>query len=295
MRIAVTGANSSVGRTLLALIAKETGITAIAGVRSERAFSSLPFAAHIEPRVISYERAAELAESFKAVDTVVHLAGILIETPGSTYQTANVDATAAIVKAAQHAKVKQLIFVSVVGANPISSNRYFKSKGKAEQIVVDSGLAATIIRTPMLIGHGTAGASAILGAASNGNAKLLGGGNYSMRPLDVNDLAVAILNSCRAENSGVATHELVGPEALTYHELITRTAGLMAREVVISSIPIWTAKLLTAISSRIKGGGMSPTVIDVITTDEVIEHNADKALGVQLTPLLTTLENIIAK
>lgn len=295
MKIAVTGANSSVGRTLLALIANETGITAIAGVRSERAFSSLPIATHIKPRVISYERSADLAESFNGVDTVVHLAGILIEAPGSTYQTANVAATSAVVKAAQLAKVKQVIFVSVVGASPKSSNRYFKSKGDAEKIVADSGLAATIIRTPMLIGHGTAGASAIRGAASNGRAKLLGGGRYTMRPLDVNDLAVAILNSCRAENPGVATHELVGPEALPYHELITRTAELMAREVEISSIPIWTAKLLTAISSRIKGGGMSPTVIDVITTDEVIEHNADKALGVRLTPLLTTLENIITK
>jgi hypothetical protein len=45
----------------------------------------------------------------------------------------------------------------------------------------------------------------------------------------------------------------------------------------------------------IKGGGISPTVIDVITMNEAIEKNADNELGITLTPLQDTLNKILAE
>jgi hypothetical protein len=45
--------------------------------------------------------------------------------------------------------------------------------------------------------------------------------------------------------------------------------------------------------SRLKGGGFSPTVIDVITADEVVEKNAAAELGITLTPLSETLKKIL--
>ena len=41
-----------------------------------------------------------------------------------------------------------------------------------------------------------------------------------------------------------------------------------------------------------KGGGITPDVIDVITSSEVVEHNADAALGITLTPLAETLQKL---
>jgi hypothetical protein len=38
---------------------------------------------------------------------------------------------------------------------------------------------------------------------------------------------------------------------------------------------------------------MTPAVIEVITLDEVVKHNADKELGVALTPLTLTLQKFI--
>ena len=58
-------------------------------------------------------------------------------------------------------------------------------------------------------------------------------------------------------------------------------------------VPIWVAKLGAAISSRRKGGGVTPTVIDVITTSETVTHNADGELGIALTPLSNTLDKIV--
>lgn len=295
MKIAVTGANSSVGQNLLAQIAAQDEISVIAGVRSERAKASLPTSPQIEARLISYDDVDGLARMLTTVDCVLHLAGILIENKHTNYTDANVTATAAVVQAAQQAGVKHFVFISVIGAHDGAANAYFRSKGCAEKLVAESGISATIIRTPILLGPDTAGAAALLGAASQTKAKVLGSGSYLMRPLDIDDLNAAILHCCDVQASGVTIHELVGPEPITYRDLITRTAQMMGRKIEIGSIPIWLAKLGASISNKLKGGGITATVIDVITMNEVVQTNADAALGISLTPLQTTLEKIINK
>ena len=293
MKIAITGANSSVGLNLLKHIVSATDINVIAGVRSERAMKSLPSSPQVDPRIISYQDPAKLAATLEGADCIVHLAGILIEDKNTSYQSANVDATEAVVKAAQQLNTKHLVFISVVGAGADSANAYFRSKGLAEEIVNKSGLPASIIRTPILLGPNTAGASSIIGAATQSRTKILGGGKYLMRPLDIDDLNQAILNCCDGESTKAALYELVGPEPISYRDLIQKTGSMMNNTVEIGSVPIFLAKLVASISSRIKGGGITPTVIDVITMDEVVADNADGTLNITLTPLQNTLEKIL--
>jgi uncharacterized protein YbjT (DUF2867 family) len=294
MKIAITWANSSVGQNMLAHACEQNDFQIIAGVRSDSAAASLPSSAQIQTRIINYNDVSDLTKALDGADAVVHLAGILMENKGSDYQTANVEATAAVVEAAKNIDAKHFVFISVVGADAASPNRYFKSKGDAEKLVMSSGIASTVIRTPILLGPGTAGADSICGAASQEKVKLLGGGNYTMRPLDIDDLSTAIINSCLSNREGSNLYELVGPEPSLYSDLIRQVSNRMDKQITIGTLPIWTAKLVAAITSRIKGGGISPTVIDVITMNEVVEKNADIALGVNLTPLSNTLEKIIA-
>ena len=293
MKIAITGANSSVGLNLLNHIVSATDIDVIAGVRSDRAMKSLPSSPQIDPRIISYQDPTQLAAALEGTDCIVHLAGILIEDKNTSYASANVDATQAVVKAAQTLGAKHMVFISVVGASKDSSNAYFRSKGLAEEFVKNSGLAASVIRTPILLGPNTAGASSMIGAATQAKTKILGGGKYSMRPLDIDDLNQAILNCCNNDSTEMKLYELVGPEPISYRDLIQKTAAMMNNRVEIGSVPIAIAKLVAAISSRIKGGGITPTVIDVITMDEVVDKNADGELNITLTPLQNTLEKIL--
>ena len=293
MKIAVTGANSSVGQNLLAHVAESSDVSAVAGVRSERAIASLPRSPRISARLISYDDVGELAKAIEGASCIVHLAGILIESRSSTYANANVAATAAVVEASQKAGVQHFVLISVLGASADSSNRFLRSKGEAERSVTESGISATIIRTPILLGPGTAGADALVRTATRRKAQLLDGGRYVMRPLDVDDLSRAILRTCEAQPEGVSIHELVGPESIPFRDLVTRVAGMMGNSLSIGAIPVWFAKLGPAVISRLTGGGISPTVIDVITSDEVVHKNADADLGISLTPLSATLEKIL--
>ena len=110
-KIAVTGANSSVGQNLLDQLKNSADIQVAAGVRNEKAFASLPTSDSINPHIISYDDTASLESAMAGADCVIHLAGILIESKHSNYASANVAATAAVVEAAQKSGVKHLIFI----------------------------------------------------------------------------------------------------------------------------------------------------------------------------------------
>lgn len=292
MKVAITGANSSVGKNLLVRLSKEEDITIVAGVRNEKVIPELPKSSAIKPTVINYDDIKSLEKALDGADIVIHLAGILIETKHSNYANANIAATAAIVDAAKKSDVKSIIFISVVGASPESRNAYFRSKGVAEELVLSSGLGARILRTPILFGPNAAGSQAIIGMISSGQAKLLGGGHYQMRPLDIDDLSEALTILCSTSIQDQVTYELVGPESAPYRDIIEMTAQVMGKTITFGNVPILLAKFGAAITSILKGGGITPTVIDVITQDEIVKTNADSALGITLTPMKQTLKKM---
>lgn len=292
MKVAITGANSSVGKNLLVRLSKEEDITIVAGVRNEKVIPELPKSPAIKPTVINYDDIKSLEKALDGADIVIHLAGILIETKHSNYANANIAATAAIVDAAKKSDVKSIIFISVVGASPESRNAYFRSKGVAEELVLGSGLGARILRTPILFGPNAAGSQAIIGMISSGQAKLLGGGHYQMRPLDIDDLSEALTILCSTSIQDQVTYELVGPESAPYRDIIEMTAQVMGKTIAFGNVPIILAKFGAAITSILKGGGITPTVIDVITQDEIVKTNADSALGITLTPMKQTLKKM---
>jgi len=293
LKIAVTGANSSVGLNLLGHLRERDDTEVVACVRSERAAGEIPESPRVRVRIVSYDDRDALPEALAGAACVVHLAGILLEARGTSYESANLDTTVAVAAAAVRAGVEHLILVSVVGADPESTNRYFRTKGLAERAVAESGVPATIVRTPILLGPGTAGAFALARTVRRRHARLLGGGRYTMRPLDVDDLGEAIVRICRTRPGGVVLRELVGPEPVTYRALVGRAAEVAGTELSLGSIPICLAKAAAAVRSRLTGGGITPTVIDVITKDEVVEKNADVELGITLTPLAETLRRIL--
>ena len=290
--VAITGANSAVGRALLARVAGQDALAVVAIVRRPEALEGLPSSPRISARVARYDQPDRLTAALSGADRVVHLAGILIESPTSRYRTANVDATSALVAASQAAALRHVVFVSSLGADPRSRNGYFRSKGEAERLLADSGLDVTIIRTPLLLGPDTAGGRALRRTAAQRAVRVLGGGAHRLRPLDVEDLCDAVLNRCARPDAGVRTHDLVGPENLSYRELLERTADRLGHEIRVGSTPIRLAKLGAGLGGIVRAGGMTPAVIDVITSDEAVDRNADGDLGVRLTPLSDTLAKL---
>jgi NADH dehydrogenase len=294
-RIVVTGANGAVGREIVTRAIDRYGpeVQVVAAVRSERAAAQVPPIPPEQGSVaqISYEDPQTLDKALEGATALIHLPGVLIERPGATYELANVNTTELALAAAKGRAVGKVVLASAYGADPGSHNRYFKTKGLAEQAVRASGLPFTVLRVPLLLGPNTEGTRALRRETSSKTAWILSGGQTWHQPLDIGDLADALL--CAALNREVAsgqTLEFAGPERLRYRELLERAARLLGVRVRIRSLPRAPVQLLAAIRTRLLGPGFSPDAIEVLLTDTCVEPDAAaRELGITLTPLEVTL------
>jgi NADH dehydrogenase len=288
MKIVITGANSATGQAILRC-APENGGAAnalFAAVRSERAADEIrPLLGEGSTAVrISYEDPDSLDAAFQGASAIIHLAGILVEGPGSSYQQANVEPVRSVVEAAKRRAVEKFVLVSALGANEKSSNGYYRSKGQAEALGRASGLCYTILRAPLLLGPATEGASALARNASGPKAKLIGGGRNFQQPLYVDDLARAAIAASQPWLACNRTLELVGPVSLPERELVERAALLLGHQVRISSISKGLLSFALSIRRRVSGPGFSPDAVEVITANTRLDSRpAASELGIHLT------------
>lgn len=275
MTVVITGANSAAGRSILEWAQREgTSHRFIAAVRSSRAEEQIRslFGNSVDVVRISYDDPSSLDVAFQGASSVIHLAGILVERPESSYEQANVDSTRSVIEAAQRNRVEKLVLVSAIGANENSRNRYYRSKGQAEALVRASRLNFTILRVPILLGPGTAGGAALRQHVRSGTARLIDGGRYRQQPLHVGDLAraaaMAAVEYPLAEN---ATLELAGPGSLPERELVERAARAAGRSIRVRAVPKGVLSLALAIRERIAPRGFSRDALDVVTADTDID------------------------
>src|SRR5260370_973943 len=91
MRIVITGANSATGQAILRC-APEAGVSPnalVAAVRSDRAADEIrPLLGGSNLAKVSYDDPKSLDAAFRGASAIIHLAGILVESPGSTYEQA---------------------------------------------------------------------------------------------------------------------------------------------------------------------------------------------------------------
>jgi len=289
MKVVITGANSAVGQAILRCGAAQRTMPTVlvAAVRSERAAEQIRSRVGDANRLvrISYDDPRNLDAALQGTSAVIHLAGILVETSDSRYEQANVAATRSVVEAAKRNSVQKFILVSATGADETSCNRYYRTKGQAESLLRTSGLCYTVLRVPLLLGPGTAGAAALQRSVRQRRARLISGGRNLQQPLYVDDLArAAVLAATQTSVANNLTLNLVGPVSLPERELVERAARLLGREVRIGSIPKTLFSLVLAIRQRIAGPGFSPDALEVVTADTRLDPQpAACKLGIQLT------------
>jgi NADH dehydrogenase len=288
MKIVITGANSATGQAILRC-ASENGVAPnalVAAVRSEQAADEIrPLLGEGSTVVrISYDDPGSLDAAFRGASAIIHLAGILVEGPGSSYQQANVAPARSVMEAAKRNAVEKVVLVSAMGADEKSSNGYYRSKGQAEALVLASGLSYTILRAPLLLGPATEGGAALARNATGPKAKLIGGGRNFQQPLYVDDLARAALAATQPLVARNRTLDLVGPVSLPERELVERAARLLGHQVRISSISKRLLSFALSIRRRVSGPGFSADAVEVITANTRLDSRpAASELGIHLT------------
>lgn len=167
-----------------------------------------------------------LVPALQGVDTVIHTAFITADRkqgPGVNYHATNVDGTANLVSAAKNAGVKRIVVLSGLGTKADKPGSYMQGRYEAEQSVIKSGLAWSILGPSIQFGDGS--------AFFNGLADLIrsvpvvvpmiGGGGREFQPIWVEDVTTCLLKMAREPGQYDGKRiDVGGPEIYTYAQIL---------------------------------------------------------------------------
>lgn len=176
--------------------------------------------------VSSYE------QFLKGVDTVIHLAAVTGKAAPETYTRVNAYGTMLLLDRCKQAGVTNFLFISSIAVSFKNKYRYFYafSKEKAEEYVKGSGLKYTIIRPTMIMGKGAPVFAGLAQLASLPVIPVFGRGNVDIQPIDVEDVAKAILKVEYESKFSNEIYELGGPETIKLEEFLKRIARTKGKQ-----------------------------------------------------------------
>jgi uncharacterized protein YbjT (DUF2867 family) len=295
-RILITGANGNLGRQLVQTLCAEEqdGPRVRALVRSERAAAlvrSIPVKTPPEIVIGDYTSPESMREACADCDGIVHLVGIIKEGGGGRYEIAHEATCEVLADAARRAGAQRIVYLSIFGSGPDSPNRCLASKGRAERILLEGEVPATVLRVPMVLGRGDFASAALRREATSGFVTLVGGGATFQQPVDARDVIAAILSALRDASGESLELDLGGPERLRHRDLVRRAALLHGRSPKVVPIPLAAARLLAGVLERVLSNPpITPAMLEILQHDDRIDEAAAYArLDLSPTPLDETL------
>jgi NADH dehydrogenase len=290
----VTGANGHLG---VGVLRRASPRPVRAVVRSERAAAALRESvstAAVELQRVDLADEGALARAAAGCGAWIHLVGILKESSRARYAEAHEELAARVARAAEKAGIARIVYPSILGASPDSTNACLSSKGRAEQILLQGAVPATVLRLPMVLGPGELAAQALAGKARAPILALIGGGLTLEQPIDARDAASAVLLAADDPGSEALALDLAGPEPLAHRELVGRVATLLGLpRPRILPIPRAAAELVAGLMERVAGDPpITRAMLGVLEHDDAIDPAAAaRRLGLVLTSLAETLRH----
>lgn len=179
-------------------------------------------------------------------DASINLVGLIREKKrrGLTYERVVVQGTRNWIRECQEANVKRVVYISALGADPKGTS-YQRTKWAAEQAVRNADLEWTIFRPSFVSGK----EGAIPQFSSLFRLKIVpvwGKQNYFFDPVDVGDLAAAIVRSLKSAKARRRLYPVGGPDRLTYKEMLDVIAKAHGRKPWFVRMPWFMAYAIGA-------------------------------------------------
>jgi NADH dehydrogenase len=237
------------------------------------------------------------SSSLAQSDIVVHLAAATGNASAAELRRVNVDATRRLLHECERHGVSRMLYVSSIAARYPDLDRYpyGRSKAEAETLVRQSRVDYTILRPTIVLGPGSPIGQRLRSLAGLPLPVLVGNGKTRIQPIDVADVARAMLLLLDRSRFSGEILELGGPEVVTFDELIGRVRAASGKKpapiVHLPAGPL--AGLLTA-GGKLLGSRLPVSAGQLVpfTSDGVANPND---LAAELRPTMTTLNALVGE
>jgi NADH dehydrogenase len=206
-----------------------------------------PFVEIVESESYTSEALIKWMKRIGPEGIVINLAGILHDRQGKPYgpkfKATHVDLTKTIVEAMKSTGLKRYLHMSALGASEDGPSMYSRSKGEAENIVKNSGLAWTIFRPSVIFGEKDQFINLFAKLQKFAPIMPLAGANVLFQPVNVNDVAKAFVKSVDMTQTIHQVYDLGGPKTYTLSQIVQLAGKKMGCQRRVIALPEWAGYL----------------------------------------------------
>ena len=216
-----------------------------------------PIAGRVEVAPYAFDDLDALIRSLEGASTIYNTYWVRFDRGDVSFDRA-IENSKTLFHAAREAGVGRAVHLSVTKPSKDSPFPYFRGKALVEQALAESGLSHVVVRPSIVFGRGD--------ILMNNIAWLLrrlpvfaipGDGRYRVRPVYVGDVAKICVEA--AQVSEDLTIDAVGPETMTFQEMVLNIRAAVGSRSRIVHVPVSVA--------RVVAGGIGLIVRDVLITD----------------------------
>jgi uncharacterized protein YbjT (DUF2867 family) len=143
-----------------------------------------------------------------------------------------------LVESAREAGVNRIVHVSVTKADQAPYLPYFAGKAEVEAALKESGVSYAIVRPTVVYGREDVLINNIAWLLRHIPVFVIAGsGAYRVRPVHVDDVARICIEAAKSSES--LTIDAVGPETMTFEEMVRAIRGAVGSRSVIVHSPRW--------------------------------------------------------
>jgi uncharacterized protein YbjT (DUF2867 family) len=234
MNVAVFGASGTVGRPLLAELARVHEVVAVS--RNERRD-----AGDVTWKTADATDRDSVARVLEAVDVAYYLVHSL---GGPDFEEHDLRAAETTAREAERAGVKQLVYLGGLGDDSADLSPHLRSRRETGKRLASTSVPVTTLRAAMVVGRGSAAFETIVALVDRLPAMVTPRWvSTRTQPVALSDVLAYLAGVCGLEPALGADYDVGGPEVMTYREMMERIARLRGKRPFILEIPVLTPRL----------------------------------------------------
>ena len=225
----------------------------------------------------------QVKQVLKNCDYVINLVGILYETRKQKFNQIHADFPYLLSNLCNEFKIKNLIHISALGIKKKHASKYMQSKLDGEENIQNTFKASVILRPSIVFGPEDKFFNTFASLAQfSPMLPLIGGGKTKFSPVYVGDIAKAIIEVLKINNSEPKIYELGGPENYTFKQLMEVLLKEIKKKRFLIPIPFSVAKFQSYFLQMMPNPLLTSDQVELLKYNNIVsgEYPTLKELGI---------------